>query len=517
MARSKQSKVTNLKSVLGANTQAAVFVALIASVGVLTLIFTKAAAPGSSIQLESGTLSSPAQIISDANASGGKAVQFNSQQLSGTTVTGGRDTTCVFQKADAPVHVAFCDGFNKDFSNPASENRSGSLDNKLWGVSRTNTLTNTSQGQYNTWYPATLKGCGADQFILPPKDVSICNGRLYEAVSDHHEGQSTLAMYPKQPFDISGGRTGTVVFDVSADSAGPHNAWPEFWWTDKPVPAPVDHRSAQYSVPRNAVGVVFASQCNAGLTGVDHISVINNYVVTTVDITRPNDCGLKIASATSASLNHIEIRMSQSHIEVWGSDPGSTTLKELAVGTMNVTMTKGLTWMLDAHYNACKDGFGNEPQCDHEFSWDNFGFDGPDTYRDLAFDVPDNNDPKGDGGINIGYGVNRNRTLSLPVKGVYRLQTPTGALVTYNFFPWDKTVPSFRIVNSAGTGPWHDTPWPFDDLTYGWRTLDVAVPVSEVQDGNNTIEFKNNSQGGFDDEVISNVDLILVAGSPVAK
>ena len=95
------------------------------------------------------------------------------------------------------------------------------------------------------------------------------------------------------------------------------------------------------------------------------------------------------------------------------------------------------------------------------------------------------------------------------------MQAPTGGLVTFNFFPWDLTVPSFRIVNSAGTGPWHDTAWPFDPETYAWRTIGVPVPVSEIQDGTNTIEFKSNTQNGFDTQAVSNIDLILVAGSPV--
>jgi hypothetical protein len=435
-------------------------------------------------------------------------------------VSGGKDSTCSFQKAATPTHVAFCESFATASSNDPRVNRSGDLDNKLWGVSRTNTSTNTSQGEYNIWNPASVLGCGADTtLVLPTKDVRVCNGRLYEGVTDGG-GQSTLAIYPKQPFDISGGRTGTVSFDVSADSQGPHAAWPEFWWTDQPVPAPVDHRSAQVAHPRNGIGIHFAVGCQPNgygtIQGVDTISVTRNYVLQeygTGDY--GGNCDFKVGHATG-DLNHVEIRISVGEIQVWVSDPTNTpataALHLVAdLKNANITMTKGLTWMLDAHYNGNK----FDTQGTHTFAWDNFGFDGPDTYRDLAFDVPDSTAKTATGAGNLGYELKKSENLSLPVNGVYRLQTPTGGLVTFNFFPWDNTVPSFRVSNSAGSGPWHDTVWPFDSETYAWRTLGVAIPASEIQDGTNTLEFKNNTVNGFDSEVVANVDLILVAGSPV--
>jgi hypothetical protein len=436
--------------------------------------------------------------------------------------TEGKDTSCNFQKADAPVQVAFCDGFNTAYLNDPSVNRSGDLNNQLWGVSRTNTNTNTSQGQLNTWNPTQVLGCGADtSTILPTKDVRICNGRLYEGVTDGG-GQSTLAIYPKQPFDIKGGRTGTVSFDVSSDSQGPHAAWPEFWWTDQPVPAPVDHRSAQVAHPRNGIGIHFAVGCGPDgygtVQGVDTISITRNYVLQNYGTgDYGGDCNFKVGHATG-DLNHVEIRISTNEIQVWVSNPTNTPatapLQLVAdLKNANITMTKGLTWMLDAHYNGNK----FDTQGTHTFAWDNFGFDGPDTYRDLAFDVPDNTLPGDSGSVNLGYELKKSENLGLSVKGVYRLQTPTGGLVTFNFFPWDTTVPSFRIINSAGTGPWHDTTWPFDDQTYAWRTMGVAVPTAEIQDGTNTIEFKNTGTdpNTFNSEVISNIDLILVAGASV--
>ncbi|MEQ1384020.1 hypothetical protein ABLW58_25550, partial [Salmonella enterica] len=87
---------------------------------------------------------------------------------------------------------------------------------------------------------------GTTALVNAPNDVIICNGQLREASNDNNSGAfeagtvTVLAMYPKQPFDFAG-RTGTVSFDVSNDTAGTHAAWPEFWLTDLPIPAPFNH------------------------------------------------------------------------------------------------------------------------------------------------------------------------------------------------------------------------------------------------------------------------------------
>jgi hypothetical protein len=157
-------------------------------------------------------------------------------------------------------------------------------------------------------------------------------------------------------------------------------------------------------------------------------------------------------------------------------------------------MTRGLVWVENVHYNAGK--FDN--QADHEFAFDNIGFDGPAPYRDLSFDVPDKSPSQ------LGWRVTAS-PLALATVPVYRLQTPISALVTFNWSAQAPTVPSFRLNGGA----WHDTPWIGGGL-FAWRTIGVTVPVGEVHDGVNTIEFAS-----IPDTVVSNVNVILIAGSPV--
>ena len=113
--------------------------------------------------------------------------------------------------------AALCETFDQ----PAGiGNRSGDLNGTLWGVSRQLGAVNSGQGQWYDVSPTIRQKCGQSIQVLPPNDVAICNGRLVEAQSDQG-GVTSLAMYPKQPFDIAG-RTGTIAFDVSDDSHGSH-------------------------------------------------------------------------------------------------------------------------------------------------------------------------------------------------------------------------------------------------------------------------------------------------------
>jgi len=157
-------------------------------------------------------------------------------------------------------------------------------------------------------------------------------------------------MYPKQPFDISGGRTGTIAFDVSNDSHGGHSVWPELWYVDKPVPTPFVHDALE-SVPANGFGVRLAGTCPANSGGgcgarffcpeypesvpvvtVDAAWVVNNYVTTEADAfsspppgtftVTPVECVQ--ASSGPGNMNHFELRVSQNEIDVYGIDAGAT-------------------------------------------------------------------------------------------------------------------------------------------------------------------------------------------------
>src|SRR5262249_24585006 len=112
--------------------------------------------------------------------------------------------------------------------------------------------------------------CNGTVTVAPPNEIAVCNGQLREAVNDNPSGSFdagwpvVLAMYPKQPFDFAG-RTGTVSFDLSNDSHGTHAAWPEFWMSNLPVPAPfIFPAGIGWPIPQHGFGLRFAGTADPG-------------------------------------------------------------------------------------------------------------------------------------------------------------------------------------------------------------------------------------------------------------
>jgi hypothetical protein len=428
---------------------------------------------------------------------------------------------CGLQSATSPP--AFCDTFDL----PAGTgNRSGDLNGEIWGVSRILGDTNFGQGTTNAAPATSLIGCSGTSIVRPPHDVVICNGQLREATNDNASGQfdagtvTVLAMYPKQPFDFAG-RTGTIGFDVSNDSHGTHSAWPEVWMTDKPVPAPFNHFDSWVALPQHGFGVRFAAQVGPGQYGycpnhdntsrwtVDSAVVVRDYVYDdtngfgTRSLTMtPLDC---VTSPPDGSgvMNHVELRVSQNQIDVYATDAGTTTpLKHIAViGNANLTLTRGLIWLEDAHYNADKGGTPSERM--HTFVWDNVAFDGPFTYRDLSFDALDAGVPTGsNGAINLGKTSGAGQSASWQVLGMPASPTAEAVRVLFNVFHYEAPVVLKLTVN----GHAHVVPWPYPETQgYTWRTMAVSIPITELVPGTNAVTI------GADQTIAtSNVDIVLV-------
>lgn len=384
--------------------------------------------------------------------------------------------------------AAFCDTFDSPTVNPAGV-RSGDLNGLFWGVSR---VAVGGTGQLGDWNSTTMTACDTTSTVTNPGDVHICNGRLYDAVNDN-EGQTILAMYPKQPFDIAG-RTGTVVFDVSADSQGPHAAWPEFWYTNLPTPAPKGPLTTLSPYAENSFGFLMADDtCGANSTTVSEMHITRASQIEAVNFTKQ---GCVTKGSPNGGLNHIVIHISATHVDILGTDAGGTTLKPLATADIVMPMTRGVIWIEDVHYNACK----FDSQCIHTFAWDNVGFDGPAPYRDLTFDVKDASPTSP--GYDVGSG---GTTVSAP--GVFWNQTPSKQFIAFDWFALDASVPSV----SVNGGAFHTTAWPFDSETFTERTIAVPVALSELHAGSNTITLKY--AGGTTS--VQNINVILLAATPV--
>jgi hypothetical protein len=443
----------------------------------------------------------------------------------------------------------FCETFDNKNSGIAS--RTGDLDPNVWGVSRTSGYVNFGQSQWNQWNATTIQKCdGTTPTVLAPNDVIICNGQLREASNDNNSGifddgsVTTLAMYPKQPFDFAG-RTGTVSFDTSNDSTGNHSAWPEFWMSDLPVPAPFNHFDSWQALPANGFGVRFAAVAPVGQFGlcpngnninfsrwtVDSAVVVRNYVMEDVnyqgvDFGTASNPPLKlnildcvISSSGPGNMNHVELRVNQNEIDVYATDAGvaasPATLRKIAsITNANLTLTRGLIWLEDVHYNADKgtNSFFPVSERQHTFSWDNVAFDGSFTYRDFSYDALDNTAPGPNGSLSLAKFSQANQTSSWSVANIPANPQASAARVLFNFSNELSPVPT--TLNVIVNGHAHSVAWPYpDSLTNTWRTFAVTIPLTDLVAGTNVVQLGSNEP-----QATSNVNIVLVdvpGGVPV--
>jgi hypothetical protein len=401
----------------------------------------------------------------------------------------------------------------------------------LWGTAdETGTITDA--------VATTPSACGGGTANYPT-NLEVCNGVLNDTVNDAGSVTS-LAAYPRQPFNFAG-RTGTIAFNVSDNSQGPHAAWPELWVTDQPVPDPFTHEASWQGQPRNGFGIRFAGCSNAagqGATcpdgsptgvGVDSAAVVNNYVMQ--DTFTGTNTTMKLVGDPSndmreptgfGQLNHIEVQVSNSQITVYGTNAFSGTwnpvadpLKLLATITgINLGFSQGLVWLEDVHYNGNK----FNTQRINTFQWSDVGFDGPVEPRDLGFDVPNNNVPDGNVGGNglpgfdNAYQVPQGSSVALTAPGVTQadINAASGALLVFNFYS-ESVIP----LNVAINGNNVSEPWPYPDQTdFSPRPVAIPIPLSDVTVGNNTMTF---SAASGVVESVDNIDLILLGAGGVVN
>jgi hypothetical protein len=382
----------------------------------------------------------------------------------------------------------------------------------------------------------TPSACG-DNTTNYPGNMQVCNGVLDTTINDSGTVAS-LSMYPRQPFNFAG-RTGTIAFNVSDNSQGSHAAWPELWVTDQPVPDPFLHEASWQSQPRNGFGIRFAgcvdqsgsaTTCSDGSAGVgvDSSVVVNNYAVqdtfvgtnTSMKLSNP-DRNDMLEPTAFGQMNHIEVQVSQTQINVYGTNafsgtwnPAADPLKLLAtISGINLGFNQGLVWLEDAHYNGNK----FNTQRINTFQWSDVGFDGPVEPRDLGFDVANNDVANGNvagngvPGVDNEYTVPPNGSLPLTAPGVTAtdISNASGALLVFNFYS-QAVIPLDASVNGHNVS----ISWPYpDQVTYSPRTIAIPVPISDVVAGNNTITF---SAGNYLEQV-SNIDLILVGAGGIVN
>ena len=414
--------------------------------------------------------------------------------------------------------AAFCD----TLATPSPGGRGGDVDDAKWSVTRITNLVNPGQGNWITYPLGNGLICGKTVGgIIPPDDYKICtdsNGPHLTQTADDGGGNVVSSFRPRQPFDFAG-RTGVIAFDLGGRQAGGHGFWPEIIITSEASPAPYQDLIGIFPFPRDAIGVEIANQpsCEylAGSTythnGVSAIKVIRNYVVSGWG---GNDLQADYAGTGKPSdppcfpvsderMNHFELRVSASAIELWVSDPGADPQALRLVAKkdgLNLPFTRGYVNFQQAHYNAGKDDHVNIPKT-HTFNWANVGFDGPVLPVEHGYDVPDALVPYRDGSTNIGYAITASKPLAFPLAAM-DLHGAVAASLHLNVYSFNTgRILQFRFNGGA----WQDF---VSDLPAGkdQRSLEIPVPLPLLRAGDNLLEVR---AGGPDDLVGGNFDVTV--------
>jgi hypothetical protein len=443
---------------------------------------------------------------------------------------------------------AFCDTFNQGPS--GIRGRAGDLDPTRWSVGRLAPSDFSGSGVANPVGAAPIPSCRASfpgTSVYPPDDTLICDpsgarsAQLMTAVTIQNYGNNSYMI--RQPFDFAN-RTGKIVFDVDAVSAAFLATFIEVAVIEDPVPAPTFREAENYEtgpVPRNGVMLKWTDVCgsNSNLITLGNTLVYNNYARTTITPTFTVG-GTGCPKTRTGFLNHFEIRMSQTQIEVYGSDysidNGQTfpNFRRIYAANVNLPFTRGYVHMAARNHASKKYGYGPVGI----YHWDNIGFDGPVISNWTAYEIPDNTKA----GVNPADGNNPIRNLGDLLldgttgkpAGIYDPQTRIGPFqfnnvtVTGAIGAKLSLNTSFNAISHVATTSW-GLSFRFNGGTTRNRLLTatevqaintagsagnfmmmVDVPISDLRAGTNTLEVLPVNAPMDYPPVVANIDLIVV-------
>jgi hypothetical protein len=421
--------------------------------------------------------------------------------------------------------AAFCENF--DEASPGG--RGGDLDDNVWSFARVGIA--GAQTANFAFVPTPLDLCGEEITVPHSDDSRFCTmadgGHRWAEAFDDHSGFIYNAGRIRQPFDFAD-RTGTVQFETDAKTSGGHGWWTETWITDAPIPGPNMH-DPQLVSSANAIGITFFDDCAApmgpgttgsGLVGVSEIVVVRDYQAQFIDLEKEG-----CLRTAPQSLNRFQIRISQSHVEIWGSDEGTTELRRIAQAEIDLAFTRGYVHLTHVHYNAAKVNEGHPTYTVTSYQtyhWARAAFDGPQLTPPRGYTIGDPLTPISTHrpdveALSIGYavsgaqvtdgGVGPGDPVTLRFTGVDTTDA-IGANLTFNTIG---VAAGDTLRYRLNGGTWREWNVP-SNLYASWerQAFSVPVPLEDVRAGDNTVEFDTTSDPFFlpaDSMFVANIDL----------
>jgi len=489
---------------------------------------------------------------------GGKPTQPDASVASGGTSATTHDAgTPDTRTPDGPiVHggpgcglaaAAFCDTFDA----PAKTNgRAGELDSRRWSAGRLAPQLPSGNGCAIGIGPGTLPTCrdGLPKQVYPDKDSLICDpmpgtdgGHLLVVTAAQNYGQNSYRI--RQPFDFAG-RTGKVVFDAEGFTIGGLLGWISLEITEDPVNAPcfsvgaagVNNNEGSL-VPRNAVEIQFQNQCggysSTPAVSLSMIDVLHEYQDTILAPKTPT-----CVATERNRLNHFEIAISQTHIEV-SATPFSTDGKSFGPSQVlystdaNVPFSRG--WVqITTHnhatlkYSGPNSGFGApESLDDWTARWDNVGFDGPVVSGFREYEIADSLTPGTNAWnrmgpiVNVGYLMGDAKDPPKNVLHFSDVDTNDVESARLSLSGWylnqsDKPLDTYVLRYRLNGKTWRERPFTAGELgllggthTQGQLGQIIDVPVGDLVQGDNTLEFTTVNVPQNYPPIAANIDLVL--------
>lgn len=287
---------------------------------------------------------------------------------------------------------AFCEDFE---AGPRAGGRSGELDPARWSVTRGIPGSSANFDDAMRIGPALIGQCRADLSdtrVLPDDDVLVCDP-ISTIASRHALGTAAAQNYGlshyriRQPFDFSG-RTGTIKLDMDLTNNG-LGGWPALIIAGDPSQAPSFDWQERGSGPKNGVEIEFGTGwCNTPGTLQLIVYSFSDYRQTSHI---PSfDCNNPHAVTAPETLSHVEVYLTERHLEVWTSDAavGSAeplNFQKLWEGDLDLPFSRGYVSLALRNHATMKYWLGSAASV----RWDNVGFDGPKLLDVRDYSAPD--------------------------------------------------------------------------------------------------------------------------------
>jgi hypothetical protein len=411
-----------------------------------------------------------------------------------------------------------------------------------WSGSRLAPSLNSAAGAATPIGPATLRPCraGLPSQVLPPFDTLICDANaaiasphLMVAVGAQNYGQNSYRI--RQPFDFAG-RTGRIVFDADASVDSALIGWISVEVVEEPTNAAsfvlASGNDESSAVPRNAFELQFQNNCNSALPGVSlrMVQIYHDHRPTTLWPAASAPC----VTTRRDHLNRFEVRVSQQHLEIWGthasSDGRSFPPPVLMHSTpVNLPFSRGYVSITTHNHASLKYSEGHTMDA-WVTRWDNVGFDGPVITHWREYEVADSLTPAQSAGdrptqaVSVGYIVadaSDGPAQTLRLRGV-DLANATSARLSVS--AWYLPVPGFGgggtpdefVLRYRLNGrAWRDRVLTaselvaFSHMGNGQLGQMLDIPLADLVQGDNTLEFVTLNVARGYPPVVQNIDLVL--------